>query len=1184
MKADVVLKYHEILTKQGPAEASLYFALQFEGNEWYTDETFPGKADYLTRVRYAAEQKRRQQEGMLLALEYFGQALAAKDAVTKARALAGQWRTMQWVAKHFFDERGYYANDDKGRQITAAIKASIEWRIVLRAINFPRQGYWPRRMYVEGTDGSIIDRECWHLEKLLSNCDIRYKGCLERFTGKRMVLWALGVISELGLDGESDLNQAIRLYEQALSMNCAAASWRLGDILMSLGREDDARKAYTRGVELGHPIAGLRVAELSKNGTNETIELLVKAARAGVGDAWYALWLQLSTLKDKYAIGEDELEAIYKVAIGLGSSKAIREEIRRKDSIEDQCLRRREVGTLWTRLAKSFDAKDCFEAAHYISTHMHGGGSSVLQQYLRAAKLGSAEAMYVLGQCYDPTVGPAHHSGRTFENTYRDKDELIAFMWYEKAAKYGSPDGQYVLANYYKEGHIVAPSAQKCYELTALAAQSFHLKALFDVAMYLKSGYGCLKDVMLAIEYLKTIIMKVQTENSDGGIGLAGKAALEVARIYDDDSFSCSDINTAIEYYLLAANTYGNPEAHRRLSECYELGYGVSTDVDKASEHLVKYICGYEDDFENRISARVNRRKIHNSEPLVDMPEEMARCIEIAYAYETGIRGNWRYQKHHIKQILEPNATEAYKWYCRAFEKGMLAAGLRCAEMLVEGIGCTPNLESARTIYAKLAEAGYLEAAVSLSQMYLKGRFVQSDGREGVMYWLQKASELGDDRSRFLLGKEIEAQKGGMDALGSAVVWYKRSHSEEAFLRMARYYREGLEGGRDIGLAARYYRMCASITARLEFSDMCRVYGESKRNAGDNVTAFKWFLRAARLKNPYGQLRLAEMYFHGEGVRVSLAKAAQWNYWAAECGDAEGQWRIGVFCELGIGIDQTLESAVEYYKKAAAQNHVLAKLHLFELGYVSFEEIQSLVEAGCPEACYIHARCRLRQILENGNGGQADGIDTLRRELAIAINAGISDAAYDLYLCNSGPDSNFEEQVEALKVAVVKGSHEALLQWSRALVSDGKVSEAIPKLWELYANGYKEAGDLLLSAYKQYCDNALIDDMSCYVKRINELCFVKARLAALSMNHDKGVVSPLLHKFVTPLTDSSIDIISDKFSLEFNSYRQEPIVQHDDYDEDPSYRDDTPDWKEESGWNDLYGSDVEASDIIEFRD
>ena len=32
------------------------------------------------------------------------------------------------------------------------------------------------------------------------------------------------------------------------------------------------------------------------------------------------------------------------------------------------------------------------------------------------------------------------------------------------------------------------------------------------------------------------------------------------------------------------------------------------------------------------------------------------------------------------------------------------------------------------------------------------------------------------------------------------------------------------------------------------------------------------------------------------------------------------------------------------------------------------------------------------------------------------------------------------------------------------------------------------------------------------------------------------------------------------------------------------YWDDMPDWKEDSGWNDVYGSDVEASDIIEFRD
>ena len=30
--------------------------------------------------------------------------------------------------------------------------------------------------------------------------------------------------------------------------------------------------------------------------------------------------------------------------------------------------------------------------------------------------------------------------------------------------------------------------------------------------------------------------------------------------------------------------------------------------------------------------------------------------------------------------------------------------------------------------------------------------------------------------------------------------------------------------------------------------------------------------------------------------------------------------------------------------------------------------------------------------------------------------------------------------------------------------------------------------------------------------------------------------------------------------------------------------DNIPNWKEESGWNDVYGSDVEASDIIEFRD
>ena len=36
--------------------------------------------------------------------------------------------------------------------------------------------------------------------------------------------------------------------------------------------------------------------------------------------------------------------------------------------------------------------------------------------------------------------------------------------------------------------------------------------------------------------------------------------------------------------------------------------------------------------------------------------------------------------------------------------------------------------------------------------------------------------------------------------------------------------------------------------------------------------------------------------------------------------------------------------------------------------------------------------------------------------------------------------------------------------------------------------------------------------------------------------------------------------------------------------EDYSAYEEIPDWGEVSGWNDIYGSDVEVSDIIEFRD
>ena len=338
MKADVLLKYHQILAKRGPADAALYFALQFEGSDWREDEVLPKNVDYITRSRHEEKQKSRQREGMLLANQYFSHALASNDPIVKVRALSGRWRTMFWLAKEFFDRWGTNTNNDDRRRITTEIKTSIEWRIALRAAGFPQDEYWPCRLFEKGMESSILEAERWHFEKILMTGNRRYRERLGRFSDIGGVLWALGVIAELGLDGKPAPERAIELYDKALSARCSWASWRLGDMLAASGKTQDARAAYEAGAALGHPLSKFKLALCRDEEAPglTSVELLVDAARAGVGDAWLMLRNFLSAQDVEGGLSDAEIETMEKVAVDLCSSGAIRDAIKREKPDQDR--------------------------------------------------------------------------------------------------------------------------------------------------------------------------------------------------------------------------------------------------------------------------------------------------------------------------------------------------------------------------------------------------------------------------------------------------------------------------------------------------------------------------------------------------------------------------------------------------------------------------------------------------------------------------------------------------------------------------------------------------------------------------------------------------------------------------------------------------------------------------------
>ena len=132
---------------------------------------------------------------------------------------------------------------------------------------------------------------------------------------------------------------------------------------------------------------------------------------------------------------------------------------------------------------------------------------------------------------------------------------------------------------------------------------------------------------------------------------------------------------------------------------------------------------------------------------------------------------------------------------------------------------------------------------------------------------------------------------------------------------------------------------------------------------GEYTDAFKIFLHFAECGDEYSQLMVGTYCYKGWGTETDLAKAEYWLKRASEstleefvavalCGigqvyaareeyetaiewlkrsseynNAPALFKVGFYYQYGLGVQSDLEKAAEYYQKAAALGHLLAKRH-----------------------------------------------------------------------------------------------------------------------------------------------------------------------------------------------------------------------------------------------------------------
>ncbi len=89
----------------------------------------------------------------------------------------------------------------------------------------------------------------------------------------------------------------------------------------------------------------------------------------------------------------------------------------------------------------------------------------------------------------------------------------------------------------------------------------------------------------------------------------------------------------------------------------------------------------------------------------------------------------------------------------------------------------------------------------------------------------------------------------------------------------------------------------------------------------------KWYRKAAEQGDPEAQFNLGVMYYEGEGMPQSDVKAARWYRKAAEQGHAIAQFRLGYMYFYGRGVPEDHIKAYAWWSFAG-------------MGYEDFRELR----------------------------------------------------------------------------------------------------------------------------------------------------------------------------------------------------------------------------------------------------
>lgn len=319
----------------------------------------------------------------------------------------------------------------------------------------------------------------------------------------------------------------------------------------------------------------------------------------------------------------------------------------------------------------------------------------------KAAREGSAEAEYQLGQCCWNGWGTPQSWNQARE-------------WLAKAAEHGHPKAMYWLGrmhHYAIGGKMDIMRALQLYAAAAEAGDGRAMKALGTVYHSGDLGVTDEERSRRCYEQAFDLLQEQAFEHDDTD------AMRELAYSYLDGEGVERDAALAVEWLQRAAARH-DAEAVIGLYICYDDGDGVPQDRERALE-LVKLSADMEcRKAQNNLALRYGEQGDHTREKEYRLKAANGGNVSAQSALAVSYHEGW--------EPYEKNPRESERWYDRAIEGGSLTAMVNRGVHYENGDNPTDEDQAkAVALYKQAALLGYPTAWVALGNNYYAGRGVE---------------------------------------------------------------------------------------------------------------------------------------------------------------------------------------------------------------------------------------------------------------------------------------------------------------------------------------------------------------------------------------------------------------------------------------------------------------------------